>query len=76
MTLIVEQVGFTTVQDLGRVGWAHLGVSPSGAADRTSLQLANRLLGNSSAAATLETTGGLALLAAAETGVVLTGAEC
>ncbi|MGA1290791.1 MAG: allophanate hydrolase subunit 2 family protein, partial [Ilumatobacteraceae bacterium] len=42
------------------MGWAHLGVSPSGAADRTSLQLANRLLGNSSAAATLETTGGLA----------------
>ncbi|MGA1658176.1 MAG: biotin-dependent carboxyltransferase family protein [Ilumatobacteraceae bacterium] len=76
MTLIVEQVGFTTVQDLGRVGWAHLGVSPSGAADRTSLQLANRLLGNSSAAATLETPGGLALLAAAETAVVLTGAEC
>jgi len=36
----------TTVQDLGRPLYAHLGVSPSGAADRHSLRLANLLVGN------------------------------
>ncbi|NDF72508.1 MAG: allophanate hydrolase subunit 2 family protein, partial [Actinobacteria bacterium] len=28
--LVVERVGFTTVQDAGRPGWAHLGVPRSG----------------------------------------------
>ncbi|MEU1600465.1 biotin-dependent carboxyltransferase family protein [Streptomyces sp. NPDC005708] len=50
----------TTVQDLGRPGWAHLGVSASGAADTASLTLANRLVGNPENAAALEITfGGL-----------------
>ncbi|WP_373996238.1 biotin-dependent carboxyltransferase family protein [Streptomyces sp. 6-11-2] len=49
-----------TVQDLGRPGWAHLGVPGSGAADRDSLALANRLVGNPQDAAGIETTfGGL-----------------
>jgi KipI family sensor histidine kinase inhibitor len=34
------------VQDLGRPGHAHLGVAPSGAADRSALQAANRVVGN------------------------------
>ena len=46
----------TTVQDLGRPGWAHIGVPRSGAADRPSLRLANRLVGNEEGAAALETT--------------------
>jgi biotin-dependent carboxylase-like uncharacterized protein len=46
----------TTVQDLGRPGWAHVGVPRSGAADRPSLRLANRLVGNLDGAAALETT--------------------
>lgn len=46
----------TTVQDLGRPGFAHLGVPRSGAADRISLRRANGLLGNSSGAAALEMT--------------------
>ena len=46
----------TTIQDLGRPGWAHIGVPCSGAADRASLVLANRLLGNDDGAAALETT--------------------
>jgi biotin-dependent carboxylase-like uncharacterized protein len=46
----------TTIQDLGRPGWAHIGVPRSGAADRASLVLANRLLGNDDGAAALETT--------------------
>ncbi|MGA1112075.1 MAG: biotin-dependent carboxyltransferase family protein, partial [Ilumatobacteraceae bacterium] len=76
MTLLVEHVGFTTVQDAGRRGWAHLGVSHSGAADRGSFHLANRLLGNSSGAAVLESAGGVAVRATSDTFVVLTGAEC
>lgn len=46
----------TTVQDLGRPGWAHIGVPRSGAADRPALRLANRLVGNAEGAPALETT--------------------
>jgi biotin-dependent carboxylase-like uncharacterized protein len=46
----------TTVQDLGREGFGPLGVSPSGAADRISLRLGNRLVANSEGAAGLEMT--------------------
>ena len=47
---------FTTVQDLGRNGYAHLGVSPAGAADPVSLRIGNRLVGNPEGAAALEMT--------------------
>jgi antagonist of KipI len=46
----------TTVQDLGRFGWAHFGVSPSGAADPLALRAANLLVGNAENAAALEMT--------------------
>ena len=36
----------TTIQDLGRIGFAHLGLSPAGAADSLSFRIANLLLGN------------------------------
>ena len=49
------------VQDLGRPGLAHIGVGRSGAADRRSHALANRLLANPEDSATLEITlGGFA----------------
>lgn len=76
MTLLIERVGLTTVQDGGRHGWVHLGVSPSGAADRASFHLANRLLQNQRGSAVLETAGGLSVRATADNHVVLTGAEC
>ena len=67
----------TTVQDLGRPGLAHLGVGRSGAADRPSLRLANRLVGNAEGAAALEATfGGLVLRFEGATTVALTGAPC
>lgn len=44
----------TTVQDLGRTGSRHLGITLSGAADNMSLSLANRLVGNPIHAAGLE----------------------
>ena len=74
--LRVERVGFTTLQDLGRPGWAHLGVPHSGAADHASHRLANRLAGNLPTAATFETSGGLVLHALRDLVVVLAGAEC
>lgn len=76
MTIVVERVGLTTVQDSGRIGWAHLGVPRSGAADLTSFQLANRLVGNHPHAAALETSGGLSLRMRDDTVVVVTGADC
>ena len=45
-----------TVQDCGRRGVAHLGVSPSGAADWFSARAANLLVGNDACAAVLEIT--------------------
>lgn len=42
------------VQDLGRPGWAALGVGPSGALDRGALRLGNRLVGNAEGCAALE----------------------
>jgi biotin-dependent carboxylase-like uncharacterized protein len=64
-----------TVQDLGRPGYADLGVSPSGACDRGALRLANRLVGNQEDAAAIEVTaGGLAVRPTAPVLVVLTGA--
>jgi KipI family sensor histidine kinase inhibitor len=66
---------FTTVQDLGRPGLAHLGVPASGAADAASLQLANSLVGNEPGAACLEVTlGRLALRFDSDALVAVTGA--
>ena len=67
----------TTIQDLGRAGLAAVGVGASGAADRGSLRLANRLVGNPEDAAALELTyGGLRLRFPAAATLALTGAPC
>jgi biotin-dependent carboxylase-like uncharacterized protein len=67
----------TTVQDLGRPGYARYGVPTCGAADSDALRLANALLGNPPGAAALEVTlGGLVAEALDECVVALTGAEC
>ncbi|WP_033436529.1 biotin-dependent carboxyltransferase family protein [Saccharothrix sp. NRRL B-16314] len=64
----------TLIQDLGRPGNAHLGVPPSGAVDRPSLKLANRLVGNPEDAAGLEVLlGGLSLRANASCTIAVTG---
>ena len=44
----------TTIQDLGRPGYFHLGIPVSGAMDRFALCLANRLVGNDEGAAAFE----------------------
>jgi biotin-dependent carboxylase-like uncharacterized protein len=66
---------FATIQDGGRVGWASIGVPRSGAADRSSADLANRLVGNLPEAAVVEVTaGGLRLRAERTILVAVTGA--
>jgi biotin-dependent carboxylase-like uncharacterized protein len=64
------------IQDLGRPGFAHLGVSPSGALDRGALALANRLVGNPEGAAGLELLlGGFQARFEAPAWFAVTGAE-
>ena len=67
---------FTTVQDQGRYGFAHLGVPVAGAMDRHSFQLANHLLQNPDHTAGLEMTMvGPTLQFDEETQIILCGAE-
>lgn len=77
-TLTVLRPGpSTTVQDEGRAGQAGLGVGRSGACDRASARLANRLVGNPPGSAVLEVTlGGLAVRPGVDLLVVTTGAPC
>ena len=64
-----------TVQDLGRRQWAEWGIGQGGAADRGSLRLANRLVGNREDAAAFELLlGGAALRFHHAAVVALTGA--
>ncbi len=46
----------TSVQDLGREGYYHLGIPPSGALDQYALSAANQLVGNPAGLAALECT--------------------
>jgi biotin-dependent carboxylase-like uncharacterized protein len=77
MIEVLESGPLATVQDLGRPGYAALGVPCSGAFDRAALRLANRLVGNAEDAAGIEVTlGGLALVARNALTLALTGAAC
>jgi biotin-dependent carboxylase-like uncharacterized protein len=74
---IVEPGPLATVQDLGRTGYAALGVARSGAFDRGALRLGNRLVGNPDDAAGIEVTlGGLAVRLHVAATLALTGASC
>lgn len=78
MTIRVLQPGlFTTVQDRGRYGYAHLGISPAGAADGMSLRIANLLVGNDDNAPGLEMTLlGPTLEFLETTTIAICGADC
>jgi biotin-dependent carboxylase-like uncharacterized protein len=74
---VLETGPLATVQDAGRFGQAALGIGRSGACDRRSYRLANRLVGNDEGAAVLEITlGGLVLRADADVVVSTSGARC
>jgi biotin-dependent carboxylase-like uncharacterized protein len=75
MIEILNQGIGSTFQDLGRVGCSHLGVGRSGAADRPSHRLANRLVGNDESAATIESCGGLTVRLHHAAVVAVTGAR-
>jgi antagonist of KipI len=66
----------TTVQDLGRFGWAHFGISASGAADSFALRAGNLLVGNAENAASVEMTlMGAAFEFSTDTVIALTGSD-
>jgi KipI family sensor histidine kinase inhibitor len=72
---VLQPGPLSTVQDLGRPGFAHLGVPRSGAADPASLRLANELAGNEPGDAALEVTlGRLSLRFGTGTVAALAGA--
>ncbi len=77
MAIKVKSPGLaTTVQDLGRPGFYHLGIPLSGAMDRFALRAANLLVGNDEGAAALEAVFMGPELAFTEDAVVaVTGAE-
>ncbi len=77
-TLEILRTGpLALVEDLGRTGKAHLGVTRSGAADRRSHTLANRLVANPDDRATVEITlGGFAArVRGGEADIAVTGAD-
>ena len=77
MLEVLEAGPLSTVQDLGRFGHAGIGVGVSGAADRGSLRLANRLVGNAEGEAAIETTlGGLVVRPSRDVVMAVTGATC
>lgn len=66
----------TTIQDLGRPGYYHLGIPISGAMDRLALRAANLLVGNDEGAACLEAVFmGPELEFTEDTQVAITGGE-
>jgi len=76
MIEIVAAGALATVQDLGRIRLAQVGVPRSGAFDRRALRLANRLVGNPDDAASIEATLGIALRFDSAATIACTGARC
>ncbi|OBF82669.1 allophanate hydrolase [Mycobacterium sp. 852002-51163_SCH5372311] len=77
-TLEILRTGpLAVVQDLGRTGLAHIGVGRSGAADRRSHTLANRLVANPDDRATVEVTFGgfCARVHGGDVDIAVTGAD-
>ncbi|WP_329053983.1 biotin-dependent carboxyltransferase family protein [Amycolatopsis sp. NBC_01488] len=71
---VLDPGRYALVEDLGRPGYAHLGVAPSGALDTVSLRLANRLVGNTPPAAGIEALlGGIEVRLTASATVAVTG---
>src|SRR3954453_23439851 len=77
MAIKVKAPGLsTTVQDLGRPGYYHIGIPISGGMDRFALRCANLLVGNDEGAAVLEAVFmGPELEFAEDAVVAVTGAE-
>lgn len=73
---IIKPGLLTTVQDLGRTGYRHLGVPVSGAVDQWAFRTANSLVGNPPNAATLEATlSGPVIRFLSDCKIAITGAD-
>lgn len=73
---VIKPGAMSLLQDQGRFGYQHLGVTTGGAMDEHASRWANRLLGNKPNAVVLEITlGNVALEVCADTWIALTGAE-
>ncbi len=66
---------FTTVQDLGRQGYTHLGITPSGAMDEYAYRWSQKLLGDECGNALEILLSGLKLQATAPSTISITGAD-
>lgn len=67
----------TTVEDLGRTGWTHVGVAPGGVSDPAAMRLANALVGNPADAAVLEfAMQGPTLVPSRDVTIAITGGDC
>ena len=76
MLSILEPGLLTTVQDLGRLHWYHIGMPPSGALDDFSFRVGNLLVGNPENAAGLEVTySGPSFEVTSEGLIAVTGAD-
>ncbi|PHM33198.1 urea amidolyase family protein [Xenorhabdus innexi] len=77
-SLEIQSVGLQTLfQDLGRLGKSRLGISASGAMDKSALRSANRIVGNASDQACLEIAqGGFKAIARGNMVIAVTGALC
>jgi biotin-dependent carboxylase-like uncharacterized protein len=76
--LLIERPGlFSSLQDFGRFGYQHFGISASGAMDTVSMQAANALVGNAPGTAVIEMTmlGLAAIVKAERCRFALTGAD-
>jgi 5-oxoprolinase (ATP-hydrolysing) subunit C len=56
-SVLIERAGHAVIQDLGRIGYAHIGIANNGAADQNAARTANILVGNPDNAPVLEATG-------------------
>ena len=73
---VVQPGPLSLLQDAGRLGWQHLGVSPAGSLDLHAAAWANHLLGNAWGAPLLEVAlGGLQLRSRVDSWVAVCGAE-
>lgn len=76
--LLIERPGlFSSLQDFGRFGYQHFGISASGAMDTVSMQAANALVGNAPGEAVIEMTllGLTAVMKADRCRLALAGAD-
>ena len=73
---ITKVLGQVAIQDNGRTGFAHLGITESGAADKWAMRCANALVGNAESEPVLEITlGGFAFTSGCDVSLAVTGAK-